>query len=676
MPCRTARHKCQRSSAEDRSACLRCRNLGLDCVWVQSRRFGRPRKQVLAPPPSSSTATQQDVAAACAPWYAAGPDLHPVTVDLQQLDADMSGFWADLIPPTLGPSLAINNYLTPPLAVGMHGPLDVPSGLRFFRLATSDPLPWSVAAAAAVGLCDAALSSSCPSPSTPPGWRCLVLACAAYGHRTARSGPEGCDSLYQQAKLLFDEHTAPCDDGSDAMSALHLVEASTVLAKYAYGTSRLAECVQVLRAGASVAAAIGLDRIDAGDRTFARTHRRPDGAPRLALALLLAHSNASSCLDAVAVCDTASPCRLCLTNACRQSWWELHQCTAIIFAATSQAGPRDATVLSLDAAVLPPTWGEQYAVTDRFWRLRARTSAVLAEAVDPEVRRLANAEAESRLSVLETMLRALIAPTRDLIEAIDGTPAAGLVHLERSKARLAAMRGLLSLHAAQTSLHRLYWLPGPSPHEIISLSDDDDDDDGAMSSQSAPASSEKTFDADEQLSLLLRSITSMSENADAVIRLIEAMDQRAVAADAQLPLPLPASSAHVPRVRDCCPFFACVQVAAVFAKAIVLTAHVVKPGCVGAAHPNPGVPQLCTCQRGASDAGALVWPHMGSATPQQAKWMRLSSVQTMRSAQEMLQEATSVWPFASECKMAVEARRQSIPGIGGFSGLSYSLQGA
>lgn len=69
----------------------------------------------------------------------------------------------------------------------------------------------------------------------------------------------------------------------------------------------------------------------------------------------------------------------------------------------------------------------------------------------------------------------------------------------------------------------------------------------------------------------------------------------------------------------------------------------------------------------------IAFPPKGADKDVPVKWLRLEACSNLQLAESMLSCIEVIWPFAENCKEEVEACRATIQGIGGITGLEYSL---
>lgn len=69
----------------------------------------------------------------------------------------------------------------------------------------------------------------------------------------------------------------------------------------------------------------------------------------------------------------------------------------------------------------------------------------------------------------------------------------------------------------------------------------------------------------------------------------------------------------------------------------------------------------------------IAFPHKGEDKDLPVKWLRLEACSNLQLAESMLSCIEVTWPFAENCREEVEACRTTIQGIGGITGLEYSL---
>ncbi|KAI8575067.1 hypothetical protein K450DRAFT_263469 [Umbelopsis ramanniana AG] len=121
------------------------------------------------------------------------------------------------------------------------------------------------------------------------------------------------------------------------------------------------------------------------------------------------------------------------------------------------------------------------------------------------------------------------------------------------------------------------------------------------------------------------------------------------------------------------PFFACVEVVAAFGQLIGLTAHRRSASCQSSAlHISESTVGLCLDSQ-CTFQELIAFPHIGEDKVLPAKWLRLKACSNLQLAENMLSCMELTWPFAENCRHEVEACRTTIQGIGGITGLEYSL---
>ena len=129
------------------------------------------------------------------------------------------------------------------------------------------------------------------------------------------------------------------------------------------------------------------------------------------------------------------------------------------------------------------------------------------------------------------------------------------------------------------------------------------------------------------------------------------------------------------------PFFSCIQVVAAFGQLIAMTAHRLSDRCRSCSDSslegNPA--SLCMSSHCLTEDYVAFGNRYEADSPTEpdtaspAKWLRLEACSNLELSENLLSCVEEIWPFARNCKDEIEACRFVINGIGGITGLQYSL---
>ncbi|KAG2171889.1 hypothetical protein INT44_006118 [Umbelopsis vinacea] len=710
LSCRSARQKCNgkppeglldqhnvqsigSSPVKSLQPCKRCIINQHDCLWSQSKRHGRPRNSQRIARIQSSRALQAYPASTVptesydAPNFTSDENLiNPTDVlSLMQTDVDtLFGFEQGVMIPEGSSSMtlddsswfpmvdegflhmqedtAVSQQMTEYISSGETtrnsvAPSTSPSSFassiltssegtgerkvdkmdetvlhgfqRYFDL-SFDPPPMISG-----GTTEVQRAFSELSETRSLGERALYLAMAASGYRMAKENLTLADSLFENGYKSIQQYFSNSDsDGPDissAVDAMYAIQACTVLVPYAYGTRNASKAEELLLEAAQLAIRRELHRLDSPESCQDNISFR---AQALELQNMMGERTGCSCRQFVS-------CPACFAEALRQTWWEKNS------------------------------------LTNEIWQFRIRCAAILVETLS--VKQAQGSATKARLQALDTMIS-------NLQKALHGSDHTLITkHETESRIRLHSMiiASELMLYGAQIHLHRLRWIPSfnlklrACSFNVLDNADCREETlhemPGTNTCQSIiyELENETEYELARQSLATIHSVSKQTVCANKIFKLIpneaeegcENLGQNSNSLTAHLPM----TTFHL------WPYFACVQVIAAFGQLIGMTAHRRSASCRPSnSHISEKAPGICLDSQ-CTPEELIAFPHKGEDKFLPVKWLRLEVCSNLQLAESMLTCMEDSWPFAEKCKDEVEACRTTIQGIGGITGLEYSL---